>query len=111
MAKTTPGEAAAVIVEGLLRNNPRVLIGGDARFMDRLQRWLPIRYWRVLAYLNKGAVAARWRDNRHRSERIHLSFASAAQSPFRLSRLCTGSMSSTCGSIARMPRARGSKPS
>jgi short-subunit dehydrogenase len=53
MAKTTPEQAASVIVEGLLRNEPRVLIGGDARFMDRLQRWLPTRYWRVLAYLNK----------------------------------------------------------
>jgi short-subunit dehydrogenase len=53
MAKTTPEQAAAVIVEGLLQNRPRVLIGGDARFMDRLQRWLPTSYWRVLAYLNK----------------------------------------------------------
>lgn len=53
MAKTTPEQAAAVIVKGLLRNHPRVLIGDDARFMDRLQRWLPISYWRVMAYLNK----------------------------------------------------------
>jgi short-subunit dehydrogenase len=52
MAKTTPEQAAAVIVEGLLRNHPRVLIGGDARFMDRVQRWLPASYWRVIAYLN-----------------------------------------------------------
>lgn len=52
MAKTTPEQAAAVIVEGLLRNRPRVLIGGDARFMDRVQRWLPASYWRVIAYLN-----------------------------------------------------------
>ena len=52
MAKTTPEQAAAVIVEGLLRNHPRVLIGDDARFMDRVQRWLPASYWRVVAYLN-----------------------------------------------------------
>ena len=52
MAKTTPEQAAAVIVKGLLRNHPRVLIGGDARFMDRVQRWLPASYWRVVAYLN-----------------------------------------------------------
>jgi short-subunit dehydrogenase len=52
MAKTTPEQAAAVIVEGLLQNRPRVLIGDDARFMDRLQRWLPTSYWRVMAYLN-----------------------------------------------------------
>jgi short-subunit dehydrogenase len=52
MAKTTPEQAAAVIIEGLLQNRPRVLIGGDARFMDRLQRWLPTSYWRVMAYLN-----------------------------------------------------------
>jgi short-subunit dehydrogenase len=52
MAKTTPEQAASVIVEGLSRNRPRVLIGNDARFMDRLQRWLPASYWRVWAYLN-----------------------------------------------------------
>jgi short-subunit dehydrogenase len=52
MAKTTPEQAAVVIVEGLLRNHPRVLIGDDARFMDRVQRWLPASYWRVVAYLN-----------------------------------------------------------
>jgi short-subunit dehydrogenase len=52
VAKTTPEAAAAVIVEGLLHDRPRVLIGGDARFIDRLQRWLPASYWRVIAYLN-----------------------------------------------------------
>ncbi|HLL27157.1 MAG TPA: SDR family oxidoreductase [Xanthobacteraceae bacterium] len=52
LAKTTPEQAASVIVEGMLQNKPRVLIGGDARFIDRLQRWLPTGYWRVVAYLN-----------------------------------------------------------
>jgi len=51
-AQTTPEQAAAVILEGLANNRPRILIGGDARFIDRLQRWLPVSYWRIMAYLN-----------------------------------------------------------
>ncbi len=48
-AKTTPKDAALRIIKGIEKNEPRILIGGDARFMDLLQRFRPATYWRVMA--------------------------------------------------------------
>lgn len=48
-AKTTPTEAARRIVAGIEKNEPRILIGSDARLMDLLQRFRPATYWAVLA--------------------------------------------------------------
>jgi short-subunit dehydrogenase len=48
-AKTTPAAAALRIVRGIEKNQPRILIGNDARFMDLLQRFRPATYWAVLA--------------------------------------------------------------
>ena len=47
-AKTTPETAALRIIEGIESNRPRVLIGGDARFLDILQRLKPGKYWSVI---------------------------------------------------------------
>jgi len=49
MAKTTPAAAAQRIIAGIEKNQPRILIGNDARFMDLLQRFRPATYWAVLA--------------------------------------------------------------
>jgi short-subunit dehydrogenase len=49
VAKTTPAAAALRIIEGIEKNQPRILIGNDARFMDLLQRLRPGTYWKVLA--------------------------------------------------------------
>jgi short-subunit dehydrogenase len=49
VAKTTPAAAARRIIAGIERNEPRILIGGDARLMDLLQRFRPATYWAVLA--------------------------------------------------------------
>ena len=48
-ARTTPAAAALRIVAGIENNEPRILIGNDARFMDLLQRLRPGTYWSVLA--------------------------------------------------------------
>lgn len=48
LAKTTPAAAAERIVTGIEKNQPRILIGNDARFMDLLQRFRPATYWKVL---------------------------------------------------------------
>jgi short-subunit dehydrogenase len=48
-AKTTPAAAARRIIEGIEKNQPRILIGNDARFMDLLQRLRPATYWAPLA--------------------------------------------------------------
>jgi short-subunit dehydrogenase len=44
-AKTTPAAAALRIIQGIEKNQPRILIGNDARFMDLLQRLRPATYW------------------------------------------------------------------
>jgi short-subunit dehydrogenase len=47
-AKTSAQAAATAIVAGIERNAPRILIGRDARMLDRLQRILPGAYFRIL---------------------------------------------------------------
>jgi len=49
MAINTPATAAQRIITGIEKNEPRILIGGDARFMDLLQRLLPGSYWSIMA--------------------------------------------------------------
>ena len=49
LAKTTPTAAALRIIKGIENNEPRILIGNDARLMDLLQRFLPGSYWAVLS--------------------------------------------------------------
>ena len=49
VAKTTPPVAAQRIITGIEKNQPRILIGNDARMMDLLQRFRPATYWAVLA--------------------------------------------------------------
>ena len=48
LAITTPERAAERIVRGMLRGEPRILVGRDASQIDLLQRILPARYWRLL---------------------------------------------------------------
>lgn len=47
-ARTTPETAAERIVRGILHDEERILIGSDAWMIDRVQRWMPVKYWRVL---------------------------------------------------------------
>ncbi|KRR17957.1 SDR family NAD(P)-dependent oxidoreductase [Bradyrhizobium retamae] len=49
IARTTPPAAAQRIILGIEKNQPRILIGNDAKFMDLLQRFRPATYWAVLA--------------------------------------------------------------
>ncbi len=49
VARTTPAAAALQIIAGIEKNQPRILIGNDARYMDLLQRFRPATYWAVLA--------------------------------------------------------------
>jgi short-subunit dehydrogenase len=49
VARTTPRAAALRIITGIEKNQPRILIGNDAKFMDLLQRFRPATYWSVLA--------------------------------------------------------------
>jgi short-subunit dehydrogenase len=57
IAGTTPAAAALRIITGIEKNQPRILIGNDARFMDLLQRLRPGSYWAVLARRIEKAMA------------------------------------------------------
>lgn len=48
LARTTPEQAAERIVRGMLKGEPRILVGRDASQLDLIQRLLPARYWRLL---------------------------------------------------------------
>ncbi len=49
LARTSPAAAAQRIVRGIERNEPRILIGADARYLDVIQRLRPAGYWALLA--------------------------------------------------------------
>jgi NAD(P)-dependent dehydrogenase (short-subunit alcohol dehydrogenase family) len=46
--RTTPDQAAEAILRGVAKNARRILVGGDARLLDLLQRWFPGSYHAVL---------------------------------------------------------------
>lgn len=50
-ARSTPEQAAETILNGVKRGKYRILVGGDARFVDRLQRWLPNLWRRIFPRL------------------------------------------------------------
>ena len=54
LARTSPEAAAQRIIRGIERNEPRILIGPDARMLDLVQRLMPAKYWAALARIFKG---------------------------------------------------------
>lgn len=53
LARTTPAQAADVILNGVKDGKRRILIGPDARLMDRIQRIVPVKYSDVFAWFLK----------------------------------------------------------
>lgn len=49
LARTTPAAAAQRIIRGIERNEPRILIGRDAQYLDIIQRLMPATYWGLLS--------------------------------------------------------------
>ncbi|NUS45016.1 MAG: SDR family NAD(P)-dependent oxidoreductase [Mycobacteriaceae bacterium] len=58
MARTTPQQAARTIVAGIRAGKPRILVGADARVLDKLVRLLGPHYQRPLAAMVKRLSAA-----------------------------------------------------
>ncbi|HVX79445.1 MAG TPA: SDR family NAD(P)-dependent oxidoreductase [Bradyrhizobium sp.] len=56
-ARTTPQQAALRIIKGIENDEPRILIGNDARMLDLLQRFRPATYWKVLSRRIEKAAA------------------------------------------------------
>jgi short-subunit dehydrogenase len=48
VAVTPPEKAAERILNGVKRNQSRILVGGDAVALDRMQRMMPVKYWDYL---------------------------------------------------------------
>lgn len=53
MARTSPRTAAEVIVRGMQRRKKRILIGGDARFIDWFVRVFPVGYEFLVRLMNR----------------------------------------------------------
>jgi NAD(P)-dependent dehydrogenase (short-subunit alcohol dehydrogenase family) len=48
LLRMPPSEAGEIIVRGIERRKPRVLVGNDAKFASLLERLFPVTYWSVL---------------------------------------------------------------
>lgn len=57
-AKTTAEQAAEAMLKGIDKNNRRILIGGDAKLLDKIVRWFPATYEKILGF-EKGVIAKR----------------------------------------------------
>lgn len=48
MAATTAEQAAEIIIRGMLKKKSKILVGSDAKWLDRLQRWFPVGYQKII---------------------------------------------------------------
>lgn len=47
--KMPPEEAGEIIVSGVERDQPRIIVGSDAKIMSLIERIAPVSYWKLLA--------------------------------------------------------------
>ena len=47
MAKTTADKAAKIIISGIKKDNPRIMVGTDAYVFDWLKRLLPVGFQKL----------------------------------------------------------------
>lgn len=57
-AKTTSEQAASIILQGIDKKKRRILVGGDAKLLDRIVRWFPETYEKILGF-EKGILKKR----------------------------------------------------
>ncbi len=48
LLRMPPPKAARIILRGIEKDKPRVIVGNDARILSWLERLLPVNYWRLL---------------------------------------------------------------
>jgi butyryl-CoA dehydrogenase len=53
MAPTTAAQAASIILDGVSKNKRRIVVGKDARIADRIARWFPNSYEKILKLENR----------------------------------------------------------
>jgi short-subunit dehydrogenase len=54
--RTTPEQAAEIIVQGIKARNPRILIGADARLLSLIGRFFPRRYFSLINFISGGRL-------------------------------------------------------
>lgn len=57
VARTTPDEAADIIVQGVKAKDPRILIGSDAAQMSAILRLFPKRYFKIMDRISGGMLS------------------------------------------------------
>lgn len=57
ISRTSPAKAAAIIVDGIRKQNPRILIGSDAVQMSAIQRLFPKRYFKIMDRISGGMLS------------------------------------------------------
>jgi len=57
LSTTTPARAAEIIVSGIMRRNPRIIVGPDARILSLIQRLFPKRYFAIANKLTGGKLS------------------------------------------------------
>ena len=58
LLRMPPAQAARIIIDGVERDKPRVLVGNDAKLVDLIVRAFPVSYTRVTLALNRLAKMA-----------------------------------------------------
>lgn len=56
LSRTTPEQAAEIIVKGIKNRNPRILIGADARLLSLIGRFFPRRYFSLINRISGGKL-------------------------------------------------------
>jgi hypothetical protein len=56
LSRTTPEQAAEIIVTGIKARRPRILIGSDARLLSLIGRFFPRRYFSIINFISGGRL-------------------------------------------------------
>ena len=56
LSRTMPNEAAEIIVRGIIRRSPRIIVGTDARLMSWIVRAFPRRYFSLINFISGGRI-------------------------------------------------------
>lgn len=56
LARTTPAQAADIIVKGIKARSPRIIVGADARALSIFARLFPRRYFSIINFLSGGKL-------------------------------------------------------
>ncbi len=59
---TTPEQAAAIILNGIKKGKPRILVGKDAKMMDFISRMAPVRAGKTISKMMASLLEERFRD-------------------------------------------------